>query len=73
MPTPNFPTSRIFETKLPTALMPRNDVGQINFSIEGEDISIVMSRTDFDRLGKRINALLRVTPPPPRKASDKEI
>lgn len=63
-----MPTSlRVFEAKHPTALMPRNDVGQIDFSANGENFSLMMSRADFDRLGKRINALLRETPPPVRR------
>jgi hypothetical protein len=53
----------VYETKWPTASMPNGDVGQINFSANGEHFSLLMSRTDFDRLEKRMRALLREIPP----------
>jgi hypothetical protein len=43
--------------------MPNGDVGQINFSADGRQFSLLMSRTDFDRLAKRMRALLREVPP----------
>ena len=53
----------VYKTKWPTASMPSGDVGQINFSVGGRHYSLSMSRTDFDRLEKRMRALLRETPP----------
>jgi hypothetical protein len=53
----------VYETKWPTASMPDGDVGQINFSANGQHFSLLMSRTDFDRLEKRMRALLREIPP----------
>jgi hypothetical protein len=42
--------------------MPNGDVGQINFIANGQNFSLLMSRTDFDRLEKRMRALLREIP-----------
>jgi len=53
----------VYKTKWPTASMPNGDVGLINFSVGGRHFSLSMSRTDFDRLEKRMRALLRETPP----------
>jgi hypothetical protein len=43
--------------------MPSGDIGQISFSAEGQQFALLMSRTDFDRLAKRMRALLREVPP----------
>jgi hypothetical protein len=43
--------------------MPSRDVGQISFSAEGQQFALLMTRTDFDRLAKRMRALLREVPP----------
>jgi hypothetical protein len=58
-----MPIAHVYETKWPTASMPKRDVGQINFSANGQHFSLLMSRTDFDRLEKRMRALLREVPP----------
>jgi hypothetical protein len=58
-----MPIAHVYETKWPTASMPKRDVGQINFSANGRHFSLLMSRTDFDRLEKRMRALLREVPP----------
>jgi hypothetical protein len=67
---PEFPISRVFETKFPTALMPSSAVGQINLSANGESFSFLMPRADFARLGRRIAALLAETPAPARKRGE---
>jgi hypothetical protein len=56
-------TTRVYQTNWPTASMPSGDVGQISFSAEGQQFSLLMSRTDFDWLAKRMRALLREVPP----------
>jgi hypothetical protein len=43
--------------------MPSGDIGQISFSAEGQQFALLMTRTDFDRLAKRMRALLREVPP----------
>jgi hypothetical protein len=61
---PKIEIARVYEVKLPVALMPRADVGQIGFSADGQSFSILMSRDDFERLGRKIARLLAETPPP---------
>jgi hypothetical protein len=56
-------TTRVYQTKWPTASMPSGDVGQMSFSAEGQQFALLLSRTDFDRLAKRMRALLREVPP----------
>jgi hypothetical protein len=56
-------TTRAYQTKWPAASMPSRDVGQISFSAEGQQFALLMTRTDFDRLAKRMRALLREVPP----------
>jgi hypothetical protein len=63
----NHEIARVYEVKLPIAAMPRGDVGQIGFSADGQSFSILMSRADFQRLGRRIAQLLAEIPPPARK------
>jgi hypothetical protein len=71
MPTAHSPTSRVRKTSsVPTALMPSYDVGQISLSANGENYSFLMSRADFERLARRMLALLRETPPPIRRRID---
>ena len=64
---PIFETPRVYEVKLPIATMPRADIGQIGFSADGQSFSFLMSRNDFERLGRKIARLLDETPLPARK------
>ena len=61
---PKVEIARVYEVKLPIALMPRADVGQIGFSADGQSFSILMSRDDFARPGRKIAQLLNEIPPP---------
>jgi hypothetical protein len=58
--------SRVFEVTLPIATMPSASRVQIGFSAEGQSFSLLMSRADFQRLGRKIQRLLDDTPPPAR-------
>ena len=49
------------------ASMPSADVGMLGFSANGQSFSILMSRADFQRLGRKIARLLAETPAPVRK------
>jgi hypothetical protein len=60
---PEFKITRVYETTFPVAHMPRPDLGQIDFSVEGETISVLMPRGDFERLGRKIARLIAETPP----------
>jgi hypothetical protein len=59
--------ARVYEVKLPIATMPSADVGMLGFSANGQSFSILMSRADFQRLGRKIARLLAETPAPVRK------
>ena len=45
---PEFKITRVYETTFPVAHMPRPDLGQIDFSVEGETISVLLPRGDLD-------------------------
>jgi hypothetical protein len=60
---PEFKITRVYETTFPVAHMPRPDLGQIDFSVEGETISVLLPRGDFERLGRKIARLIAETPP----------
>jgi hypothetical protein len=65
MPTAHFSrSSRRKISYTPTALMLAPDVGQLSFSKDGESFTFEMSRADFDRLARRMIALLREIPTP---------
>jgi hypothetical protein len=51
-----------YEIKLPVATMIRADVGMVGFSANGESFSFLMSRRDFERLGRTIAQRLAETP-----------
>jgi hypothetical protein len=61
---PEFKVTRVFETKFPIAHLPHSEMGQIDFSTEAETFSFLLSRSDFERLGRKIARLLAETPPP---------
>jgi hypothetical protein len=63
----NHEIARVYEVKLPIATMPSADVGMIGFSANGQSFSILMPRSDFQRLGRKIALLLAEIPPPARK------
>jgi hypothetical protein len=64
---PNFPISEVFEAKQPVVHMPRPEVGQIDFSVDGRSFSFLIPRDDFARLARKISRLLAETPLPVRK------
>lgn len=64
---PPFPVSRVYETNLPIALMPSAETGQLTLPANGESFSFVMSRADFERLGRQIARLLSEIVPPAHK------
>jgi hypothetical protein len=66
---PEFKVTRVYETKFPIAHMPRPDLGQIDFSVEGETISFLLPRGDFERLGRKIARLVAEIPPPSKQVS----
>ena len=57
-----FLISQVYETRSATASMPRGDVGQLTFLADGKRLSFQMPRDDFERLWRRMKALLRETP-----------
>jgi hypothetical protein len=62
--------SEVFEIRFPTALMPRADVGQLNFETDDKSLSFLMPRADFERLGRKIARLLDAIPAPaPKRAA----
>ncbi len=58
---------RVYRVQLPIATMPSPADGLIGFSAEGQSFSILMSRADFERLGRKITQLVADTPAPVRR------
>jgi hypothetical protein len=67
----NLPVSQVYEIVRPTALMPSTNIGQLNFSTDDVRFSFLMTRADFERLGRKIARLLIATaaPVPRREAT----
>jgi hypothetical protein len=60
----NLPVSQVYEIVRPTALMPSTNIGQLNFSTDDVSFSFLMTRADFERLGRKIARLLIAMPAP---------
>ena len=67
----NLPVSQVYLIVRPTALMPSANIGQLNFSTADVSFSFLMTRADFERLGRKIARLLIATsaPAPRREAT----
>jgi hypothetical protein len=50
----NLPVSQVYEIVRPTALMPSANIGQLNFSTTEVSFSFLMTRADFERLGRKL-------------------
>src|ERR1700730_19314189 len=58
----NLAVSQVYEIVRPTALMPSANIGQLNFSTADVSFSFLMTRADFERLGRKIARLLIAMP-----------
>jgi hypothetical protein len=64
MPLGPVEIPHVFEVRFPTVSMPSANVGQLNFSANGENYSFLMPRQDLARLNRKIAQLLAEEPQP---------